>query len=274
MKRNIQGEMTFLEHLEELRWHIIRSLLAIVVLAIVAFSFSRYIFDYILIAPQNPGFFTNYWLCKLAALTNSPSLCINTKPLKLINTMLFGQFSIDMKVSAMSGLILASPYVFWEFWRFMAPAFHSSERKHISGAVFAISALFLVGVLFGYYIIVPFTIHFLGTYSVSNQVENLISINSYFSTVASSVLASGLIFELPVLTYFLSKIGLVTPKFLRKYRRHAIIVILIVAAVISSPDVISQIMVSIPLVFLYEISIWVSGVVEKQKLAQGQNTGD
>jgi sec-independent protein translocase protein TatC len=270
MKRNAKGEMTFLEHLEELRWHIIRSILAIVVLAIVAFSFSRFIFDYILIAPQNSGFFTNRMLCKLAELTNSPSLCINTKPLKLINTMLFGQFSIDMKVSAMAGFILASPYIFWEFWRFLAPAFQSNERMHVRGAVFAISSLFLTGVLFGYYIIVPFTIHFLGTYSVSNQVDNLISINSYFSTVASSVLASGLIFELPVLSYFLSKIGLVTPKFLRKYRRHAIIVILIVAAVISSPDVISQIMVSIPLVFLYEISIWVSGMVQRQKIESEQ----
>ena len=270
MKRNAGGEMTFLEHLEELRWHIIRSILAIVVLAIVAFSFSRFIFDYILIAPQNSNFFTNHMLCKLAELTKSPSLCINTKPLKLINTMLFGQFSIDMKVSAMSGFILASPYVVWEFWRFLAPAFQSNERKHVRGAVFAISSLFLTGVLFGYYIIVPFTIHFLGTYSVSNQVDNLISINSYFSTVSSSVLASGLIFELPVLSYFLSKIGLVTPKFLRKYRRHAIIVILIVAAVISSPDVISQIMVSIPLVFLYEISIWVSGMVQRQKIESEQ----
>jgi sec-independent protein translocase protein TatC len=270
MKRNAQGEMTFLEHLEELRWHIIRSILAIVVLAIVAFSFSRFIFDYILIAPQNANFFTNHMLCKLGELTNSPSLCINTKPLKLINTMLFGQFSIDMKVSAMAGFILASPYVVWEFWRFLAPAFQSNERKNVRGAVFAISSLFLAGVLFGYYIIVPFTIHFLGTYSVSDQVDNLISINSYFSTVASSVLASGLIFELPVLSYFLSKIGLVTPKFLRKYRRHAIIVILIVAAIISSPDVISQIMVSIPLVFLYEISIWVSSVVHRQKIESEQ----
>jgi len=270
-KKNANGEMTFLQHLEELRWHIIRSILAIVIMAIVAFKFSRFIFDDILIAPQNAGFFTNHILCKLAALTHSPSLCINTKPLKLINTLLFGQFSIDMKVSAIGGFILASPYVFWEFWRFLAPAFLSNERKHARGAVFYISSLFFVGVLFGYYIIVPFTIHFLGTYSVSNQVDNLISINSYFSTVSSSALASGLIFELPVITYFLSKIGLVTPKFMRKYRRHAIIVILIVAAVISSPDVISQIMVAIPLIFLYEISIWVSSAVYRRKLESEQS---
>lgn len=265
MSKGSKTEMSFLEHLEELRWHIIRSVLAVVFFAILAYVFSRYIFDYILIAPQNPQFPTNYLLCKLATLMNTPSLCINTKPLKLISTALFGQFSTDMSVSAISGFILASPFVFWEFWKFIAPALHDNERKHAGGAVFAISALFLIGVLFGYFVIVPFTIHFLGTYSVSSKVENLISINSYFSTVASSALASGLIFELPILSYFLSKIGLITPQFLRKYRRHAIIVILIVAAVISSPDVISQVMVAIPLVFLYEISIWISAGVYKKK---------
>lgn len=265
MAKSSKGEMSFLEHLEELRWHIIRSVLAIVFFAVLAYIFSRYIFDYVLIAPQNPEFPTNYILCKLAALTNAPNLCINTKPLKLISTTLFGQFSTDMSVSAISGFILASPFVFWEFWKFIAPALHENERGHARGAVIAISGLFLVGVLFGYFVIVPFTIHFLGTYSVSHQVENLISINSYFSTVASSALASGLIFELPVLSYFLTKIGLLTPKFLRKYRRHAIIVILIVAAVISSPDVITQVMVAIPLLFLYEISIWVSVMVYRKK---------
>lgn len=257
--------MSFLEHLEELRWHIIRSVLAVVFFAVIAYVYSRYIFDYILIAPQHPDFFTNRILCKLAEMTHSPSLCINTKPLKLISTDLFGQFSADMKISTIAGFIIASPFVFWEFWRFIAPALHNNERRYARGAVFVISALFLVGVLFGYYVIVPFTIHFLGTYAISNQVENMIRINSYFSTVASSALASGVIFELPVLTYFLSKIGVVSPKFLRKYRRHAIVVILIVAAVISSPDVISQIMVSIPLLFLYEISIWVSVFVYKKK---------
>jgi len=265
MAKEPKEEMSFLEHLEELRWHIIRSVLAVVFFAILAYIFSRYIFDYVLIAPQYPSFPTNYALCRLAEVFHSPSLCINTRPLKLINTTLFGQFSTDMGVSAIAGFILASPFVFREFWKFIAPALHSNERKHVNGAVFAISGLFLIGVMFGYFVIVPFTVHFLGTYSVSGKVENLISINSYFSTVASSSLASGLIFELPVLSYFLSKIGLVTPQFMRKYRRHAIIVILIVAAVISSPDVISQIMVAIPLLFLYEISIWVSAGVYKKK---------
>jgi len=265
MSNRSKTEMSFLEHLEELRWHIIRSVLAIVFFAILAFIFNKLIFQYVLIAPQYPEFPTNYILCKLATLTNSPSLCINTKPLTLISTSLFGQFSASMSVSAIAGFILASPFVFWEFWKFISPALNSNERKHAGGAVFAISGLFLIGILFGYFVIVPFTIHFLGTYSVSEKVNNFITINSYFSAVASSALASGLIFELPVLSYFLSKIGLITPQFLRKYRRHAIIVILIVAAVISSPDVITQVMVAIPLLLLYEISIWISVMVYKKK---------
>jgi len=260
--------MSFLEHLEELRWHIIRSALAVVFFATIAYVYSRYIFDYILIAPQKPTFFTNRFFCHLAEKLNKPSLCINTKPFKLINTDFFGQFNTDMKISMIAGLILASPFIVREFWNFIAPALHENERKHARGAIFVISILFLVGVVFGYYIIVPFTIHFLAIYQISDQVENMIKINSYFSTIASTVLASGVIFELPVITYFLSKIGLVTPKFLRKYRRHSIIVILILAAVISSPDVISQIMVAIPLIILYEISIWVSVYVHKRKEAK------
>lgn len=265
MNNNPKTEMSFLEHLEELRWHIIRSVLAVVFFAVLAFVFDKYIFDYVLLSPQYKDFPTNRILCHLAEVMNSPRLCINSIPLKLINTSLFGQFSASMSVSAIAGFILASPFIFWEFWKFIAPALHSNERKHARGAVFSISGLFLIGVLFGYFVIAPFTIHFLGTYSVSQKVENLISLSSYYSSVASSAFASGLIFELPVLSYFFTKIGLITPKFLRKYRRHAIIVILIVAAVISSPDVITQVIVAIPLLLLYEISIWISAAVYKNK---------
>lgn len=268
MAKEPRGEMSFLEHLEELRWHIIRSVLAIVFFAVLAFIFIQYIFDYILIAPQYPQFPTNHILCRLAAITHSPSLCINSVPLKLVNINLFGQFSAAMSVAGITGFILASPFIVYEFWKFISPALHENERKNARGAVLSISGLFMLGVLFGYFVIAPFTIHFLGTYSVSqsNKVENLITINSYFSSVATSAFASGLIFELPVLSYFLTRIGLITPQFLRKYRRHAVIVILIVAAVISSPDVITQVMVAIPLLFLYEISIWISAGVYKEKM--------
>lgn len=183
-----------------------------------------------------------------------------------------GQFSADMMVSGIAGLILASPFVFWEFWRFVAPALHENERNHARGAVFAISSLFMLGILFGYYMIVPFSLNFLGSYSVSDQIKNQINLTSYFSTVASVTLASGIVFELPILAFFLSKIGIVTPKFLRKYRRHSIIVILIVAAIITPPDVFSQTLVSIPLVLLYEVSIWISAAVKKKK--EQENVSD
>jgi sec-independent protein translocase protein TatC len=265
MKKNEGVEMSFLEHLEELRWHIIRSCLAIVICAVLAFIFSRIIFDQVLLAPKNPDFFTNRILCKLGTLLHSQNLCINTKPFQLININMSGQFSTDMMVSLIAGLILASPFVFWEFWNFIAPALHNNERKHAKGAVFYISSLFMSGILFGYYMIVPFSIHFLGSYHVSEQVSNQINLTSYFSTVASITLATGIIFELPILAYFLSKIGLVTPGFLRKYRKHAIIIILIVAAIITPPDVFSQTLVSIPLILLYEASIFISAFVKKKK---------
>jgi sec-independent protein translocase protein TatC len=264
-KKSNEGEMTFLEHLEELRWHIIRSVLAIAFFAIVAYIYSKIIFDYILLAPKNSDFFTNRMLCKLGGLINSPSLCINNKPLDLINISMSGQFSVDMMVSMVAGLIIASPFVFWEFWRFIAPALHQNERKNARGAVFAISFLFILGIVFGYYMIVPFSLHFLGTYSVSDQIKNQINLTSYFSTVASVTLASGFVFELPILAYFFSKIGLLTPQFMRKYRKHAIIVILIIAAIITPPDVFSQTLVSIPLIALYEVSIVISAIIYNKR---------
>ena len=262
-----KAEMSFLEHLEELRWHIIRSAVAIAFFATLAFVFSRYIFDYVLLAPRNPSFFTNRVLCRLSEMIHVESLCINKKSFDLINISMSGQFSADMMVSIIAGFIIASPFVFYELWSFIAPALHSNERKNARGAVFAISSLFLTGILFGYYMIVPFTVHFLGSYSVSDQIKNTINLTSYFSNIASVTLASGLVFELPILAYFLSKIGLLTPQFLRKYRRHAIVVILIVAAIITPPDVFSQTLVSIPLILLYEVSILISAYVLRKKSA-------
>lgn len=274
MAKTNKTEMSFLEHLEELRWHIIRSVLVIVICAILAFVFSRYIFDYVLLAPRNPWFITNKLLCRLSEMVNFPSLCINSTPFKLVNISMSGQFSTDMKVSMIAGLIVAAPFVFWEFWSFVAPALKPTERRHANGAVIAISGLFFIGVLFGYYIIVPFMVHFLGSYTVSTEVENTINLTSYFSNVASVTLASGAVFELPVIVYFLSRIGVLTPGFLRKYRRHAVVIILIIAAIITPPDVFSQILVSIPLIFLYEIGIIISAQVEKSKKKAINNDGN
>lgn len=271
MKREKQGEMSFLEHLEELRWHIIRSVLAILFFGILAFVYDKIIFDYILIAPKNPDFFTNRMFAHLAELLNSPNLRINDKPFQLININMSGQFQADMWISLIAGLIVAFPFVIWEMWRFISPALHSKERNNSRGAVLAVSGLFFTGVLFGYYLIVPLSIHFLGTYSVSDQIVNQINLSSYFSTIASISLASGLIFELPAVAYFLAKMGVISTSFLKKYRRHAIILILIVAAIITPPDVFSQTLVAIPLYLLYEISILIVAVVQRNKVKAAES---
>ncbi len=265
-KKDEEREMTFLEHLEELRWHIIRSFLAIVIFAVLAFIYKKIIFDKIILAPNGPDFITNRLLCRLSEMINSPSLCINQKPIELISIKMSGQFTTHINISLIAGVILAFPYVFWEFWKFFKPALYDKERKHARGAVFSASFLFMLGVVFGYFVIVPLSLNFLGTYSVSDLVHNQINVRSYIGTISSIVLASGLSFELPVVAYFLARIGLITPKFMRQYRKHSIIVILIIAAIITPPDVFSQTLVAIPLLLLYEISILiVAGVVKKRE---------
>jgi sec-independent protein translocase protein TatC len=259
-----QGQ-SFLEHLEQLRWHLMRSIIAIVAIAVVIFLMHDFFFNVVILAPKNPHFFTNRVLCNLAEQLNTENLCINSEPLQIINIRMAGQFSMHIMISLVLGLILAFPYVFWEFWSFIRPALYEKEIQHSRGAVFFSSLLFLLGVLFGYFVIVPLSVHFLGSYHVSEQVVNQINLKSYIGTVASVVLAAGLIFELPILIYFLSKAGLVYPAFLRKYRRHSIIIIFIMAAVITPPDIFSLIMVTFPLVLLYEVGIMISRRIEKQK---------
>ncbi|MGA2405435.1 MAG: twin-arginine translocase subunit TatC [Bacteroidales bacterium] len=260
-----EKEMSFLEHLEELRWHIIRSILAIVFFMIIAFIFKSFIFDHIILAPKNPNFFTNRMLCHLGELLKAAALCINNKPFNLINIKMSGQLTTHITVAMVTGLILAFPVILWEFWKFFKPALHSNEAKYARGAVTAASFLFFIGVLFGYYMLAPLSIHFLSTYEISPEVTNQINIRSYIGTITSICLATGLVFELPILAFFATKIGLITPKFLRKYRRHSIVVIFIVAAIITPPDVFSQTLVAIPLLILYEVSIFISARVMKQK---------
>jgi sec-independent protein translocase protein TatC len=176
-----------------------------------------------------------------------------------------GQFNMHIWVALVAGFIMAFPYIFYQFWSFVVPALHSNEKKHARSAVFVSSGLFLVGVLFSYYLILPFSIDFLTSYSVSDQIENKINFVSYISNITTLTLACGLIFELPVVVYFLSSVGLLTPAFMYKYWRHAVVVILIVAAIICPPDMISQILVSLPLILLYFISILISKVVVKKR---------
>lgn len=261
-----EGEMSFLEHLEVLRWHLIRSVSAIFIVAIAAFIAKGFIFDTLLLGPKSPDFWTYRKLCELSEKFNlSDLLCITEIPFDLINISMAGQFSTHIFVSIIAGVVVAFPYIMFEIWRFIKPGLYSTERKYASGMVFYTSVLFIMGVLFGYYIIAPLSVNFLGSYRVSETVLNQIDLNSYFSTIATLVLASGAVFELPVLIYFLTKIGFVTPQILREYRRHAVVGILILAAVITPPDVSSQILVFFPLMLLYEVSIWVSAIVVRNE---------
>ena len=267
-KKGIEDEMSFLEHLEALRWHIVRALLSIFFIAIIAFIFNEIIFDSIILAPKHPGFFTNRMLCKLGELVNINALCINSNPFEIINIRMAGQFTTHIAVSLIAGIILAFPYIFWEFWSFFKPALYSNEKKHTGGAVFFSSFLFIIGILFGYFVIVPLSVHFLGSYNVSDEVTNQINLRSYIGTVASITLASGLIFQLPIISYFLTKIGLVDPAFMKKYRKHSVIVILALAAIITPPDIFSQVLVCLPLLGLYEIGISISKAVIKKDEAR------
>ncbi|HVN58991.1 MAG TPA: twin-arginine translocase subunit TatC [Bacteroidales bacterium] len=275
--KNKEGEMSFLQHLEELRWHLIRSFLSICILSIVAFFFKNFIFDTIILAPKNPDFLTNRFLCNLGhKYLHSDVICLNSKPFQLISIQMSGQITTHITVALVTGLILSAPYILYEFWKFFAPALYPNEKKYVQGAVLWSTFLFLVGVVFGYYLIVPLSVHFLGSYEVSSQVINQINIRSYIGTLTSIVLATGLIFELPLITFVLTKIGIITPQFLIRYRRHSIVVIFIIAAVITPPDVFSQTLVAIPLLMLFEIGILVSKIVyrEKQKKHERFMTGE
>ena len=257
------GEMSFLDHLEELRWHIIRSLIAVFVLAIVAFNIRDFIFKEIIFKPKESDFLTNRMFQKMADYFGKDALAINRQEIELINIKMPGQFNMSIWAAIVAGLIMAAPVVFWEFWKFIKPALYENEKKVATGAVFYTTFLFIIGVLFGYYLIVPLTIQFFGNYSISPEVTNQINITSYISMVISVVFASGVVFLLPVFSYSLSKVGLLTPGFMRTYRRHAIVLLVALAAVITPPDIFSQIMVAIPLILLYEVSIFISGRVAK-----------
>jgi len=260
--------MTFWDHLDELRWHIMRSLIAVVLLAIVAFINREIIFDYIILAPSSSEFVTNRALCRIGDWLSVSALCVKDMKLQIINIKMSGQFLTHMYISIVAGFIMAFPYVLWEIWRFIKPAMKASEQKYSSGGVFISSVLFLMGILFSYFIIVPLTVNFLGTYQVSDSVYNQISLTSYINTVVSVTFSVGLVFELPILVYFLTKIGILTPEFMRKNRKYMYVIMLILAAVITPPDMFSQILVVLPLIVLYEFSIGVSNRVYKKGLEE------
>lgn len=256
-------EMSFWDHLDALRGHLFRSAVAIVVLSLVAFFNREFIFDNIILAPKNTGFITNRLFCRIGEWMNMPSICPGELDLKIININLSGQFTTHMYISFFAGLIVAAPYVIWEIWRFIKPALYEKERKHSSGAVLSMSVLFILGVLFSYFLVVPLTLNFFGSYQVSEAVNNQIALSSYISTVVSVTFSLGVVFELPVFVYFLTKVGIITPEFLKRNRKYTLIVLLTIAAVITPPDIVSQILVTIPLYALYELSILVSMRISK-----------
>jgi len=260
-KKNI-NEMSFLDHLEDLRWHLIRIVIAVVVMATAAFFAKSFIFDVLLLGPKRSDFITYEILCNMAKnFGMSDAFCFQELPFRIQSRTMSGQFSSHIWVSITAGFVAAFPFVIYELWKFISPALHENERKHSRGFIIIASGLFFIGVLFGYYIICPLSINFLGSYQVSSQVHNDFDLDSYISLVRSSVLACGLVFELPIVIYFLTKIGLVTPEFLIKYRKYSLIIVLVIAAIITPPDIASQIIVAIPILILYEVSIYISRIV-------------
>lgn len=260
-----EKEMSFLDHLEELRWHLIRSVIAILLFSIVAFVSVDFVFNTIVFGPAKADFWTFRQLCKLGELVNSSALCIESLDFKIQSRQMTGQFTMHITSSFVIGLIVAFPYAFWEFWRFISPGLRMTERSISRGAVFSVTVLFTAGVLFGYYIMAPLAVSFLSGYQVSDLVYNEFDITSYVSTLSTLVLGSGMLFQLPIVVYFLSKVGIVTPELMRHYRKHAIVVILILGAVFTPPDPLSQILIALPLLWLYQFSIFISARVHKRR---------
>ncbi|MEQ1586157.1 MAG: twin-arginine translocase subunit TatC [Cyclobacteriaceae bacterium] len=262
-----EKEMAFLDHLEELRWHVVRAVAAIFVMMIVAFIYTEEIFEYIIFAPGDVNFITFRWLCQLGDLTGAAGLCVTEIPMKIQSRFLMGQFTMQLQASFVIGLVIAFPYVVWELWSFVKPGLYNKEKKSSRGAVFSISTLFLLGISFGYYILSPMTIAFLANYSISSRISNEFDITSYVSTITILVVSCGLLFQLPIVIFFLTKVGIVTPTLLKSFRKHAVIVILIIGAIVTpSSDPLSLSLISIPLYFLYEISIFISSIELKRKL--------
>jgi sec-independent protein translocase protein TatC len=258
------NELTFFEHIEVLRWHIIRALISVVVVSIIVFASKKIVFQYIILGPTSPDFPTYRLFCKL-----SPDICFYPENLQIITRDIQEQFLSHIKVSLWLGFIVAFPYIFYEFWKFVKPGLYKNEIRAARGMVLMCSILFLSGVSFGYFLVAPVAITFLSSYSVSPEVANTTTLAALVNSLTMFTIPTGLIFELPVVMYFLAKIGLVNSNFLAKYRKHAIVIITIVAAVITpSPDVFTMLMVGIPLYALYEISIVVTRRIDKERAAK------
>ena len=266
-------EMSFLDHLEELRWHLIRSTLAIVIIASISLLMREFIFDTVLFGPKNMDFPTYRFFCRIGTFLGIDSnFCADKLPIIIQSREMSGQFSAYIWTAIWAGFILGFPYILYEIWKFISPGLHPNERKHSRGFILAASLLFFTGALFGYYLVAPLSINYLATFTVSAQVSNNIDLASFIGTIRTSVIACGLIFQLPIIVYFLTKVGLVTPEILRKYRKISLVVVLIIAAVVTPPDVVSQVLVALPILALYQVSIFISKRVLKRQAKQNLKT--
>lgn len=258
--------MSFLEHLEELRWHILRSAVVITLFSVVCLFFKEFIFDHIIFAAKSDSFPTYKFFCWCGDKLHLSGICIQGIDYTLINGDMTLPFLLWFKTSFAIGLILAFPYILWEIWRFVRPALYQNEKKNAGRLVFLGVLLFYVGSAFGYYLLAPFSINFLGSFTLGSEVENTFTVSSYINVLTGMVFWSGVIFEIPMLAYFLASLGLLENKFLVRNRKYAIVVALILAAVITpSGDAFSLSLVTMPLILLYEVSIWIVRRTEKKR---------
>jgi sec-independent protein translocase protein TatC len=265
-KDGTKEEMSFIEHLDVLRGHLFKSALAVALGAIVIAVYNKFIVDRILMGPTNPDFPTYTWLCKLSQrLGLGSKLCMTQINVNMQSTEVAGQFNIYFNVILIGGFIIAFPYVFWQFWKFTKPALKPNELRNTRGVIFWVSLLFFLGVLFGFYVIAPYTINFFSNFSLDPKIHNIWTVGSYFNTIVPLILGAGLAFQLPLVMYFLAKVGVVSSGYLRRVRKYAILIMLIVAGIITPPDMLSQIVCTLPLMLLYEISIVLCVRVEKRE---------
>jgi sec-independent protein translocase protein TatC len=252
-------QMSFLQHLDELRWRLVRIAIAVISVAVVLWIYQEWVMNHVFLVLKEKEFITFKLLCAYFGV------CVSDTTVKMQSMTVSGQFNYAMMMSLMGGLIITAPYIFYQIWSFIKPGLKKNELRAAKGLVFYVSLCFFLGVLFGYFVVAPLTVQFFGSFQISPEIENNFTVGSYMGTVISTVFYTGILFLLPIVSYILTKIGLIGPEFLKKYRRHAIVVILIISAVITPPDMLSQIIVSIPIIVLYEIGIVVSTRTSKNK---------
>lgn len=277
MARKQLSEMSFLDHLEELRWLLIRSTLAVLIIAGCAYFFDKFIFDTIIFGPKDPNFITYQFFCKMTRFfgIDDTFACVTEFNFIIQNTEVGGQFSMYLWTLITVGFIVGFPYILWELWRFISPALYENERKKAGLFIVSSSILFFIGVLFGYFVVLPLSINFFATFDASKNIVNQFSIDSYISMVKMSAVSSGIVFELPIIVYFFTALGLITPAVLRKYRKIAIVIILTLSAIVTPPDIASQVIVAIPIFILYEVSILIAVMVaKKEKEKEKENTNE